>query len=83
MTDKQKKFIEQISKGAISGWRKYKVLPSITIAQAIIESGWGTSGLTVNAKNLFGIKANSSWTGKVYYCKTMFCTLVSTSNNRL
>lgn len=42
------------------------VLPSIVIAQAIKESGWGKSELAQNANALFGIKQNG-WTGKVYY----------------
>ncbi|QIC05531.1 glucosaminidase domain-containing protein [Brevibacillus sp. 7WMA2] len=29
---------------------------SLTIAQGILESGWGASELTVNANNWFGIK---------------------------
>lgn len=43
---------------------------SVTIAQAALESGWGSSGLTVNANALFGIKADSSWKGKKYNSKT-------------
>lgn len=53
----------KICRGAIEGWRKYKILPSVTMAQAILESGWGESGLTAESNNLFGIKANG-WTGK-------------------
>lgn len=49
-------FINKISAGAISGWQKYKILPSVTMAQAILESGWGASTLTTKANNLFGIK---------------------------
>lgn len=60
---KQRDFIKRICRGAIEGWRKYKILPSVTMAQAIIESGWGDSGLTAVSNNLFGIKANG-WTGK-------------------
>lgn len=60
----QNEFIEKVSKGAISTYKKYKVLPSISIAQAILESGWGDSGLTQKANNLFGIKAIGGWTGK-------------------
>ncbi|MCF6515258.1 hypothetical protein GSH19_03705 [Lactobacillus sp. S2-2] len=33
-----------------------QVLPSIVIAQAVLESDWGTSGLYLNANNPFGIK---------------------------
>ena len=36
-------FIESISDGAISKYNKYGILPSITMAQAILESGWGNS----------------------------------------
>jgi lysozyme len=32
------------------------VLPSVTVAQAILESGWGKSSLSTQAHNLFGIK---------------------------
>lgn len=60
---KQSDFIMKICRGAIEGWRKYKILPSVTMAQAIVESGWGESGLTAVSNNLFGIKANG-WTGK-------------------
>lgn len=62
---KQSAFIQSISRGAVEGWRKYKVLPSLTMAQAIVESGWGRSGLTAKSNNLFGIKAGGSWKGAV------------------
>jgi len=50
-----------------------RVLPSLTIAQAILESGWGRSGLTKKANALFGIKAGKDWKGKVYSSKTKEC----------
>ncbi|WP_462399484.1 LysM peptidoglycan-binding domain-containing protein [Lacticaseibacillus pantheris] len=56
-------FIESIEDGAIAGWSEYGVLPSVTAAQAILESGWGKSSLSTLAHNLFGIKADASWTG--------------------
>ena len=34
------------------------------IAQAIIESGWGKSGLASKHHNYFGLKCGSSWKGK-------------------
>ena len=34
------------------------------IAQAIIESGWGKSGLASKYHNYFGLKCGSSWKGK-------------------
>ncbi len=51
-------FIQSVAPGAIAGWNKYQVLPSITVAQAILESGWGQSSLSTNAHNLFGIKGS-------------------------
>lgn len=60
----KKMFIDAVKEGAVEGHRLHKILPSLTIAQAILESGWGTSQLAVKAKNLFGIKAFASWTGK-------------------
>lgn len=51
-------FLDSIHQGTINGWNKYGVLPSTAAAQAILESGWGRSGLTVLANNLFGIKGD-------------------------
>lgn len=51
-------FIESVAPGAISGWNKYGILPSVTVAQAILESGWGNSSLSTQAHNLFGIKGS-------------------------
>ena len=51
-------FIQSVASGAIEGWNKYGVLPSITVAQAILESGWGRSSLATQAHNLFGIKGS-------------------------
>ena len=61
--NKQQAFIQKISRGAVEGMRKYGILPSVTMAQAILESGWGESGLTKASNNLFGIKAGGSWEG--------------------
>lgn len=52
----QQQFINSIKDGAIACMKKYKILASLTIAQAIQESGGGTSQLAVEANNLFGIK---------------------------
>ncbi|WPC08016.1 glucosaminidase domain-containing protein [Globicatella sp. PHS-GS-PNBC-21-1553] len=59
-------FINAVKNGAISGWHKHKILPSISIAQAILESGWGGSDLSKAPNyNLFGIKASDDWAGEV------------------
>lgn len=73
MMNEQKSFIERVGKLAAADMQKSGVLASLTIAQAILESGWGKSGLTVKANALFGIKAGSSWKGRVYSTKTQEC----------
>ena len=40
-------FLQKVAEGAIENYYKYGILPSITIAQAILESGWGQSDLAV------------------------------------
>ena len=52
-----------------------KILRSITLAQAIVESSDGkgvvaNSTLTVLGNALFGIKATSNWKGKAMNCRT-------------
>ena len=55
--------------------------PSVVIAQAICESGWGQSKIMMNANAIFGIKATSSWKGKVYNANTQECYDGSTYTN--
>lgn len=43
---------------------------SVVIGQAILESGWGQSKLMMKCNAVFGIKATSNWTGKVYNAVT-------------
>lgn len=56
-------FIKKVAPAAIDTYKKYGVLPAITLAQSIVESGWGESGLTRKANNLFGIKVSDNWSG--------------------
>lgn len=69
-------FIEYVGSIAVADYPNHKILPSITIAQAIKESARGTSELAVGkypqvngywsgANALFGIKKNG-WLGKTY-----------------
>ena len=69
-TAKEVKFIASIVPGAMESYKKYKVYPSVIIAQAILESGWGQSGLTKKANNLFGIKSSSAWKGESVNMRT-------------
>lgn len=61
-----KKFIETIGNAAKKDAKTNGILPSLTIAQAILESTWGTSELATEANNLFGIKVSENWDGEVY-----------------
>lgn len=46
---------------------------SVVIAQAICESGWGQATIMMKANAIFGIKATSSWKGRVYNANTKEC----------
>jgi flagellum-specific peptidoglycan hydrolase FlgJ len=52
----QHAFIAKLADGAVAAQRRYGVPASVTIAQAIVESGWGESQLATEDHNLFGIK---------------------------
>lgn len=73
LSPEQKEFIEKVGLLAYDDMQRSGILASLTTAQAILESGWGKSGLTVKANALFGIKAGSTWTGKVYSADTKEC----------
>lgn len=51
-------FITRIASFAVADMQRSRIAASLTIAQAALESGWGTSGLTQKANNLFGIKGS-------------------------
>jgi len=53
-------FIAASVPGAQQGWREFGVPPSVTIAQGILESGWGRSTLSTNDRNYVGIKCFGS-----------------------
>src|SRR5579875_751991 len=55
-TAAQQAFINEVAPGAIAAQRRYGIPASVTIAQAIEESGWGQSQLAAQDNNLFGIK---------------------------
>ncbi|MFN7115823.1 MAG: glucosaminidase domain-containing protein [Saprospiraceae bacterium] len=59
-------YIAQYKDIAIQEMHRTGIPASIKLAQALQESGAGTSELAVNANNHFGIKCSSDWTGKTY-----------------
>jgi hypothetical protein len=56
LTQAQQDFIAYIVPQAQKGYQDYGIFASVTIAQAINESGWGGSYLARTDYNLFGIK---------------------------
>lgn len=61
ISESHQAFIQVIANLAVEDYKESGILPSITMAQCILESGWGRSSI---GNNYFGIKAGSSWTGK-------------------
>lgn len=63
-------FIDEIVPYAQEQMKTAGILPSFTIAQAILESGFPLSELSSEHHNLFGIKAYDGYTGEVVSYKT-------------
>ena len=62
-----KAYINRYAAWAVETEKENHVPASITLAQGILESDAGRSGLARNANNHFGIKAYPGWTRPVYY----------------
>lgn len=69
MSAEKKAFIEKYKDSAIVACAGTGLFPSVMIAQALIESGFGKSELAARYNNFFGIKADSSWHGQKVYLK--------------
>lgn len=73
----KQEFIKFIAPYAQEDMKKNGVLASVTIAQGILESGYGNTELAKNANNFFGMKcvlsgntwAGSTWDGVSKYTK--------------
>ena len=59
-------YIDKYKQIALDQERKHGIPATITLAQGILESGAGKSGLTRNSNNHFGVKALGGWSGGVY-----------------
>ena len=61
-------YISQYKDEAKRQMKKYRIPASITLAQAILESGNGNSELAKQSNNHFGIKCHTNWQGdKVFH----------------
>lgn len=58
-------FIAKIAPLCQADWKLHRVLPSLSIAQACLESGFGTSDLYIYGFASFGIKA-TNWSGEFF-----------------
>ena len=61
--DHRREFLIAIAPHALATAVDKCVPPSITLAQAVLESGWGRSGLAAKHNNLFGMKSGASANG--------------------
>lgn len=59
-------YIENYHDFAVLEMQRTAVPASITLAQGMLESAYGTSELAVNANNHFGIKCHKGWFGETY-----------------
>lgn len=61
-------YIEQFATLAVEEMYRSGIPASITLAQGLLESGFGLSELAVKGNNHFGIKCHNNWTGgRMYY----------------
>jgi LysM repeat protein len=65
--DKQDVYINKWKSTAIQHLLRYKIPASITLAQGILESGYGASDLATEANNHFGIKCGNAWSGETFH----------------
>lgn len=69
-----KELITKIGPLFTADQKKSGVLASVSMAQFILESGWGKSGLTQKANNCFGMKkslSGNTWTGSTWDGKSV------------
>lgn len=62
-------YINAYKEYAIIEMHRSGIPASVTLAQALVESRYGTSRLATTANNHFGIKCKSYWRGETFYHK--------------
>ncbi|RKP43785.1 glycoside hydrolase family 73 protein [Pararobbsia silviterrae] len=66
----QETFIATLAPLAQASAARTRIPASFCVAEAALESGWGTSMLATEAHNLFGVKADPSWHGPTWALRT-------------
>lgn len=66
-SDKKSRFVKQCFDAAFTAAKAFNLNPSVIMAQAAIETGWGESSHATQSNNYFGIiacgKINAYWHG--------------------
>ena len=66
--ERQRRFVQHLWPHAEQAAAKLGTTPSVIVAQAALETGWGAHIIPGNqgdsSNNLFGIKANKAWRGR-------------------
>lgn len=70
MSKEVTKYIADFGDAAIAGTKGTNLFPSVKMAQAILESNIGKSGLAKQHNNHFGIKKGTGWKGQTATMKT-------------
>ena len=75
----QRKFIDKYDSLAITLSNEYKIPPSVILGVSMLESGSGTSKLSRNKHNFFGIKSGNYYRGYENDSASFrhFCTIIA------
>lgn len=76
MSTKTEQYVVNNYEYAKKAGERFKMDPLVILAQGSFESAWGTSGLSKNYNNFFGITAagknNEFWKGGVYQAQNQY-----------
>lgn len=76
-------YIQKYNSIAVSEMNRSGIPASITLSQGILESGFGNGDIAIDAKNHFGIKCKTDWSGYTFWkyddeekpsCFRSYCT---------